>query len=282
MAIQVGGTTVIDNSRVLSNVTGFDTATSNLIKAESAEINDYYDFTTTSLSPTISGGSSPYVAFQGTTTYPAGSYELSYGQGPNAPWCSATSSSRSKLPGPNDYFGIANAICAKVGSSYYVLDSVVSLATSASTDFMNTMHAAYFNNPANNKIVTMTSSFTLAMCFGTYDFSPKSTSSPTTSWGNRGSYKLNSGSSFGWVIRSVPTPSGPTSQDFNMTIDQEALAFLTSQERRIRDGLLKETDLWGLADYPSSQAQLDYRQALRDITDQAGFPENTTWPTKPE
>ena len=67
-----------------------------------------------------------------------------------------------------------------------------------------------------------------------------------------------------------------------MTIDQEALAFLTSQERRIRDGLLKETDLWGLADYPSSQAQLDYRQALRDITDQAGFPENTTWPTKPE
>ena len=67
-----------------------------------------------------------------------------------------------------------------------------------------------------------------------------------------------------------------------MTIDQEALAFLTSQERRIRDGLLKETDLWGLADYPASQAQLDYRQALRDITDQAGFPTNITWPIKPE
>ena len=67
-----------------------------------------------------------------------------------------------------------------------------------------------------------------------------------------------------------------------MTIEQEALAFLTSQERRIRDGLLKETDLWGLADYPASQAQLDYRQALRDITDQAGFPTNITWPIKPE
>jgi hypothetical protein len=67
-----------------------------------------------------------------------------------------------------------------------------------------------------------------------------------------------------------------------MTTDQKALAFLISQERGARDVLLKETDLWGLADYPTTQAQLDYRQALRDITDQAGFPHDITWPTKPE
>ena len=67
-----------------------------------------------------------------------------------------------------------------------------------------------------------------------------------------------------------------------MATEQEALAFLSTQERSTRDGLLKETDLWGLADYPASQAQLDYRQALRDITDQAGFPHDITWPTKPE
>jgi len=67
-----------------------------------------------------------------------------------------------------------------------------------------------------------------------------------------------------------------------MTTDQKALAFFISQERSTRDGLLKETDLWGLADYPASQAQLDYRQALRDISDQAGFPNSITWPTKPE
>ena len=66
-----------------------------------------------------------------------------------------------------------------------------------------------------------------------------------------------------------------------MATEQEVLAFLSTQERNTRDGLLKETHLWGLSDYPTSQAQIDYRQALRDITDQAGFPNNITWPTKP-
>jgi len=49
-----------------------------------------------------------------------------------------------------------------------------------------------------------------------------------------------------------------------------------------RDLLLEETDTWGLSDYPATQAQLDYRQALRDLTVQEGFPENINWPTKPE
>ena len=31
-----------------------------------------------------------------------------------------------------------------------------------------------------------------------------------------------------------------------------------------------------------SQAWLDYRQALRDVTSQEGFPNTVTWPTKPE
>jgi len=67
-----------------------------------------------------------------------------------------------------------------------------------------------------------------------------------------------------------------------MATEQEVLAFLSTQERGARDVLLKETDLWGLADYPTTQAQVDYRQALRDITDQAGFPHDITWPTKPD
>jgi len=52
--------------------------------------------------------------------------------------------------------------------------------------------------------------------------------------------------------------------------------------RVYRNGLLKETDTWGLGDYPATQSQLDYRQALRDIPAQEGFPANITWPTKPE
>ena len=48
-----------------------------------------------------------------------------------------------------------------------------------------------------------------------------------------------------------------------------------------RDTLLAKTDTWGLADYPATAEQTAYRQALRDITGQAGFPTNITWPTKP-
>lgn len=46
---------------------------------------------------------------------------------------------------------------------------------------------------------------------------------------------------------------------------------------------LMETDYWMMADtHEPTQAQLYYRQALRDITDQDGFPKNIVWPTKPE
>jgi hypothetical protein len=65
-------------------------------------------------------------------------------------------------------------------------------------------------------------------------------------------------------------------------MDQEELEAVKTTLRDLRNNLLKETDLWGLSDYPASQAQLDYRQALRDITDQSSFPEDITWPTKPE
>ena len=48
-----------------------------------------------------------------------------------------------------------------------------------------------------------------------------------------------------------------------------------------RDKLLAETDTWGLADYPATAEQTAYRQALRDITGQEGFPNNITWPEEP-
>ena len=51
--------------------------------------------------------------------------------------------------------------------------------------------------------------------------------------------------------------------------------------RETRDALLIETDAWALSDRTMSDAQTAYRQALRDVTGQAGFPEDITWPTKP-
>ena len=48
-----------------------------------------------------------------------------------------------------------------------------------------------------------------------------------------------------------------------------------------RNTLLAETDWWAVSDRTMTQAETDYRQALRDVPQQAGFPVNITWPTKP-
>lgn len=53
--------------------------------------------------------------------------------------------------------------------------------------------------------------------------------------------------------------------------------------RNERNKLLKATDWTQVADAPVDQAAwATYRQALRDITAQEGFPQDITWPTKPE
>ena len=50
-----------------------------------------------------------------------------------------------------------------------------------------------------------------------------------------------------------------------------------------RDKLLAETDWRDLPSYPgvNQDAWRTYRQALRDLPSQAGFPNNITWPAKP-
>jgi len=52
--------------------------------------------------------------------------------------------------------------------------------------------------------------------------------------------------------------------------------------RTQRNTLLAETDWWAVSDRTMTQAETDYRQALRDVPQQDGFPINITWPTKPE
>jgi len=52
-------------------------------------------------------------------------------------------------------------------------------------------------------------------------------------------------------------------------------------ERAERDRRLLATDWMASSDRTMTQAEIDYRQALRDVPAQAGFPENVTWPTKP-
>ena len=51
--------------------------------------------------------------------------------------------------------------------------------------------------------------------------------------------------------------------------------------RNNRDRLLTETDWMALSDVTLSTEMSTYRQALRDVTGQSGFPYTITWPTKP-
>lgn len=51
--------------------------------------------------------------------------------------------------------------------------------------------------------------------------------------------------------------------------------------RNQRFFLLMETDWWASSDLTMTAAQAAYRQALRDISSQEGFPENIIWPEKP-
>ena len=48
-----------------------------------------------------------------------------------------------------------------------------------------------------------------------------------------------------------------------------------------RNLLLSETDYLALSDNIMSPEMASYRQSLRDITSQVGFPENVIWPIKP-
>ena len=67
-------------------------------------------------------------------------------------------------------------------------------------------------------------------------------------------------------------------KDAKTAADNAALA---STERATRDELLKATDHYGLSDVTMSEAMTTYRQALRDVPQQSGFPGTITWPTKP-
>tara|TARA_R110000796_G_scaffold61629_2_gene142551 strand:- start:135 stop:410 length:276 start_codon:yes stop_codon:yes gene_type:complete len=53
-----------------------------------------------------------------------------------------------------------------------------------------------------------------------------------------------------------------------------------AQVRQERNSLIAATDWWATSDRTMTAEQTAYRQALRDVTGQSGFPD-ITWPTKP-
>ena len=66
-------------------------------------------------------------------------------------------------------------------------------------------------------------------------------------------------------------------------IEIERLEQLATAARSQRDALLSQSDWTQVPDAPvDQQAWADYRQALRDVPEQAGFPTDIDWPSKPE
>lgn len=61
---------------------------------------------------------------------------------------------------------------------------------------------------------------------------------------------------------------------------------VAAQVRSQRDAMIAETDYLMMSDYPISDEDKalveTYRQALRDIPEQEGFPSNVQWPVAPQ
>jgi hypothetical protein len=93
----------------------------------------------------------------------------------------------------------------------------------------------------------------------------------------KGWIECPSGVDIGWSFDGTGTPVASS-------VNQEELA---GGVRAQRDNLLAESDLmvlpdrWAAMTTEQQEAWATYRQALRDIPQQGGFPTTVTWPVKP-
>ena len=76
----------------------------------------------------------------------------------------------------------------------------------------------------------------------------------------------------------VTTTKAEQESEYQARLDAEA----ADGVRTSRDAKLAETDWMALTDVTMSTEMAAYRQALRDIPSQEGFPNEVTWPTEPE
>ena len=78
----------------------------------------------------------------------------------------------------------------------------------------------------------------------------------------------------------VTTTKAEHEAAYQARLDADAAASV----RSARDAKLAETDWMGMSDVTMPDAWATYRQALRDITAHANFPnlQDSDWPTKPE
>ena len=94
-----------------------------------------------------------------------------------------------------------------------------------------------------------------------------------------------------WVHTPADSPDNVATKDADVgdiaiyLTDAEYDTVLAASARQKRDRLIAATDYLVTPDYPIESDRLAkvkiYRQALRDIPEQSGFPRSITWPEKP-
>lgn len=88
-------------------------------------------------------------------------------------------------------------------------------------------------------------------------------------------HKIKRGPEMEWMVEAIPAKT-------EEELEEEAKAALRAK----RDYLISKTDYLLTADYPISEEDLEavkaYRQALRDVPQQAGFPDSVEWPEIPQ
>lgn len=84
-----------------------------------------------------------------------------------------------------------------------------------------------------------------------------------------------SGNKIATTVEKIPQPT-----------EEEKRAKKEAEVRAQRDSLIAKTDYLLAPDYPISAKDLEkvkaYRQALRDVPAQEGFPDNVVWPEEPK
>jgi hypothetical protein len=89
-----------------------------------------------------------------------------------------------------------------------------------------------------------------------------------------------------WMFQDTTAEDGTvTTKAEHEAAYQATLDAATAESNRAtRDAKLAETDFYALSDVTMSAEMTTYRQALRDITSHANWPnlEEADWPTKPE
>ena len=85
----------------------------------------------------------------------------------------------------------------------------------------------------------------------------------------------------------TPTLSGSdwvlAHQAVDLTVEEvaEATEVVAANVREARDKLIKATDFYALSDVVMTTEMTAYRQALRAVPEQEGFPNTVTFPTAP-